>query len=90
MRTDRLVREYDLRLRHIVFPLHPDTPNEGMTLGELFGVPDPRVKEMRESMERLMAAEGLPYGDRDHTYNSRLAQELAKWADATAPGSAPD
>jgi predicted DsbA family dithiol-disulfide isomerase len=32
-----------------------------------------------------MAAEGLPYGERTMTYNSRLAQELGKWAD-TQPG----
>jgi predicted DsbA family dithiol-disulfide isomerase len=32
-----------------------------------------------------MEAEGLPYGDRRMTYNSRLAQELGKWAD-TQPG----
>ena len=32
-----------------------------------------------------MAAEGLPYGTRTHTYNSRLAQELGKWA-VTQPG----
>ena len=32
-----------------------------------------------------MAAEGLPYGERKMTYNSRLAQELGKWAD-TQPG----
>src|SRR5205085_12505172 len=25
---------------------------------------------------------GLPYNRRSHTYNSRLAQELAKWADS--------
>ena len=35
-------------------------------------------------MER-MAAEGLPYGERTMTYNSRLAQEVGKWAD-TQPG----
>ncbi len=29
----------------------------------------------------LMAAEGIDYGERTHTYNSRLAQELAVWAD---------
>jgi predicted DsbA family dithiol-disulfide isomerase len=29
-----------------------------------------------------MDAEGLPYSRRTHTYNSRLAQELAKWADS--------
>ena len=36
-------------------------------------------------MKGLMDAEGLPYGRRTHTYNSRLAQELGKWAD-TQPG----
>src|SRR5712671_5521197 len=36
-------------------------------------------------MKGLMDAEGLPYGRRTHTYNSRLAQELGKWAD-TEPG----
>jgi predicted DsbA family dithiol-disulfide isomerase len=29
-----------------------------------------------------MDEEGLPYGRRTHTYNSRLSQELAKWADS--------
>ena len=28
-----------------------------------------------------MDAEGLPYSQRTHTYNSRLAQELGKWGD---------
>src|SRR5690348_399790 len=32
-----------------------------------------------------MAAEGLPYGNRTMTYNSRLAQELGSWAQ-TQPG----
>jgi len=36
-------------------------------------------------MKALMESEGLPYSRRTHTYNSRLAQELAKWAD-TKPG----
>lgn len=33
-------------------------------------------------MQGLMADEGLPYGERSRTYNSRLAQELGKWADS--------
>ena len=40
---------------------------------------------MYQRMKGLMDAEGLPYGRRTHTYNSRLAQELAKWAE-TEPG----
>ena len=35
-----------------------------------------------------MAEVGLPYGKRTHTYNSRLAQELAAWADTQPSGAA--
>src|SRR5947209_20434125 len=38
-------------------------------------------------MKARMDKEGLPYGERSMTYNSRLAQELGKWAD-TQPGGA--
>jgi len=34
-----------------------------------------------------MAQEGLPYGERTHTYNSRLAQELGAWASTQADGA---
>lgn len=37
-------------------------------------------------MRQLMAEEGLPYGERTMTYNSRLAQELGKWADTQPQG----
>src|SRR5262245_19942004 len=40
---------------------------------------------MHAQMKARMTTEGLPYGDRTMTYNSRLAQELGKWAD-TQPG----
>jgi predicted DsbA family dithiol-disulfide isomerase len=46
---------------------------------------DPEASYQR--MKRLMDAEGLPYGRRTHTYNSRLAQELGKWADTQPGGS---
>ena len=31
-------------------------------------------------------AEGLPFGERKKTFNSRLAQELAKWAESEGQG----
>jgi predicted DsbA family dithiol-disulfide isomerase len=40
---------------------------------------------MQAQMRARMEAEGLPYGNRTMTFNSRLAQELAAWAD-TQPG----
>ena len=39
---------------------------------------------MKEQMIGLMKEAGLDYGQRTHTYNSRLAQELGKWADSQA------
>lgn len=36
---------------------------------------------MAARMKGLMEAEGLPYAFGDMLYNSRLAQELAKWAE---------
>ena len=63
------------------FPLHPETPAEGLPLDKLFGRTSPEERAARqERMQKLMDAEGLPYGERTHTYNSRLAQELGKWA----------
>lgn len=36
---------------------------------------------MSVELVRLMEEDGVEYGDRTHTYNSRLAQELAVWGD---------
>jgi predicted DsbA family dithiol-disulfide isomerase len=67
------------------FPLHPDTPAEGRSLEELFRGRNVDVQAAHTRMQALMDAEGLPYRRRTHTYNSRLAQEVAKWAE-TRPG----
>lgn len=67
------------------FPLHPETPMEGRSLEDLFAGRGMDLDAMYQRMKGLMDAEGLPYGQRTHTYNSRLAQELGKWAD-TQPG----
>ena len=69
------------------FPLHPETPQEGRSLEELFAGRNVDMEAMYTRMKGLMDEEGLPYGKRSHTYNSRLAQELGKWAD-TQPGGA--
>ena len=64
------------------FPLHPDTPAEKLPLKDLFAGRGFDLEAMHARMKGLMDAEGLPYSRRTHTYNSRLAQELAKWADS--------
>ena len=74
-----------MRIRWVHFPLHPDTPPEGKSLEALFAGRGYDIPKMQAQMRARMAAEGLPYGDRKMTFNSRLAQELASWA-ASQPG----
>ncbi len=70
------------------FPLHPETPQEGRTLEELFAGRPVDIPAMIKHMKIVAAAEGLPLGDRTRTYNSRLAQEMAKWAETQGRGEA--
>ncbi len=85
MRVERLKREYDVDVAIVHFPLHPETPAEGRSVEEMYRGRNLDPDAMWRQMKARMDAEGLPYGKRTHTYNSRLAQELGKWAD-TQPG----
>ena len=84
------MKEYDVVIRHVDFPLHPETPNEGALLEDLFGGPSarPRIQASQQRLQALAQAEGLPMALRDRTYNSRLAQELGVWAEEQGHGPA--
>lgn len=54
---------------------------EKLFAGRYFDIPAANAR-----MSGLMRDEGLPYCTRTMTYNSRLAQELAAWADSKYRG----
>ncbi len=85
MRIEKLRTAWDVDVRFMHFPLHPETPPEGLTLEQLFAGRGIDIAASQARMQRLMADERLPYGERTMTYNSRLAQELASYA-VTQPG----
>lgn len=85
MSIEKLKANYPVDIHWVHFPLHPETPAEGKSIAELF--PGRDLEPMRQRMRSLMQEAGLPYGDRTHTYNSRLAQELGTWADTQPGGS---
>lgn len=87
MRIEKLQQAFEVETRLVHFPLHPETPAAGRSMAELYAGRNVDPEAMYARMKGLMDAEGLPYGRRTHTYNSRLAQELGKWAD-TQPGGA--
>ncbi len=77
-----------MTIRWVHFPLHPETPPAGRSLEDLFAGRGFDIPKMQAQMRARMEAEGLPYGNRSMTYNSRLAQELGAWADAQPGGEA--
>ncbi|MCK5165153.1 MAG: DsbA family protein [Desulfobacula sp.] len=87
-RIEKLEKEYDIRIKWRAFPLHPDTPEKGRTLEELFkkkGV-SVNVDKMMKQLKATAAKFGLALGDRKMTYNSRLAQEVGLWAQTKGHG----
>ena len=76
-----------MEIRWVYFPLHPETPSEGRLLSDLFKGREAQIADFQQRMLQLTAEQGLPYGHRERTFNSRLAQELACWADTQPNGS---
>lgn len=84
--VEKVERSHDLAVHWSPFPLHPDTPDEGLLLSSFLG---PNLDAVHERLYAIMDELGLEHSTgRTMTYNSRLAQELALWADTQANGRA--
>ena len=88
MRIEKLKRNFNVSVTLVHYPLHPDTPPDGSSMADYYAGRGLDPQAAYERMKERMDAEGLPYGKRTHTYNSRLAQELGKWAETQAGGTA--
>ena len=79
-------KDYEIEIRWTAFPLHPNTPEEGLALEELFADRSVDIDQMMARLKQVANEVGLPLGERKKTYNSRLAQELGKWAESKGKG----
>jgi predicted DsbA family dithiol-disulfide isomerase len=86
VRIDRLKREYEIQIQWVFFPLRPDTPEDGITLKEIYAGRGVDINNVRQRLNQVARELDLPFGERKMTYNSRLAQELAKWAESKGAG----
>ena len=82
--AEKLRVRVPLQLKRSPFPLHASTPPEGLLLSELLHGVD--LAGVHKRLYALMDELGLEHGERDRTYNSRLAQELGLWADTQDGG----
>jgi predicted DsbA family dithiol-disulfide isomerase len=69
-----------VQFKWTVFPLHPETPEAGIELAELFAGRDLDLSAMQQRLAAAAEREGLPLTPRSRTFNSRRAQELGKLA----------
>jgi len=88
VRIETLKQNFNIDVKLVHFPLHPETPAEGQTLQKLFNCGPEEIAAKNTRLKGLMEQEGLAYSERSHTYNSRLAQEIGTWADTQAGGEA--
>lgn len=75
-------------MRWRAFPLHPETPEQGRSLEDLFAGRGVDIPSLLDRLKQVAAEQGLAFGDRRYTYNSRKAQELGKWAESLGRGDA--
>jgi predicted DsbA family dithiol-disulfide isomerase len=83
--VEKVEQSHAIDVRWSPFPLHPDTPEEGLLLASFLG---PNLDAVHDRLYALMDGLDLEHCDRSMTYNSRLAQELGMWADTVANGRA--
>jgi predicted DsbA family dithiol-disulfide isomerase len=86
VRIEELRKKFEIETEWSAFPLHPETPTDGQTLEQLFAGRSIDLEKSRLRLKQVADELGLPLGDRTMTYNSRLAQELAKWAESQGKG----
>lgn len=81
-------QEMNIDIRWRAFPLHPDTPEQGLSIEDLFKQKG-MLLDTGKMMAQLKATAtdlGLEFGSRTMTYNSRLAQEVGLWAETKGRG----
>lgn len=87
MSVDQLKEEKDVTIKWLHFPLHPETPPEGVLMKDLYKTRNrEQAKAYGDHLRTLMAEACLTYNKRTRLDNSRIAQELGAWADTQMEG----
>lgn len=77
---EKLQQQADVAIERVTFALHPDIPEAGRPLKDLFAGLGVDVSQMLIHLKRMACFLKLPFTDYTMRYNSRKAQELTKWA----------
>lgn len=84
----RLADAYDIEIVWRAFPLHRDIPRQGLPIEQLFGNNQALMMKKMQLLEQKAASLGLAFANRTTISDTRLAQELFKWAETEGKGEA--
>lgn len=84
----RLANAYDIEIVWRAFPLHRDIPEEGLPIEQFFGHNQALMTKTLQLLEQKAASLGLDFANRTTISDTRLAQELFKWAETQGQGEA--
>jgi len=73
-------------VKWVALPLHPEIPQQGQTLAELFAGQAFDLPRMLDRMQHVARELDLPVRERQRVSNSRRATELGKWAEGLGRG----
>ena len=82
----KLAEAYDIEIVWRAFPLHRDIPRQGLSVEELFNNNQELMMKKLQLLEQKAASLGLDFANRTTISDTRLAQELFKWADTQGQG----
>lgn len=74
----RAVAQSPVTITYVMYPLHPETPLNGISLKEIFAGRGIDVDASQRAIREKAISMGLEYGKRTHTFNSRNAQVVGK------------
>jgi predicted DsbA family dithiol-disulfide isomerase len=83
---EKLKKSFDIDIKWIAYPLHPETPKEGISMKEVYVAENLDFDQAMARLKKAASEAGLPFGERKKRYNSRQAQELGKWAETKDKG----
>lgn len=88
MSIEKIEKNLDVSAKWRCFPLHPEIPEEGISIAQLLNTSTEDVQSYMQTLQNRAKDLGLPFGQLQDTYNTRLSQELGLWVNSLGKGYA--
>lgn len=82
MCIEKVQKDLNRAVKWRSFQLHPRLYKDGIAISELMNTQSEKVRSYMQSLAGKAEDLGLPFGQPENAYNTRLAHELGQWAES--------